>query len=264
MKALPLALLLATISLQSSAITIQQIVVDTYSDSEAAVKLRRYAWQDKPQVTMYSPAGKLIPKWWTGERPAWSYNVLTWFVAYEADGNTATNTRVEVKNLRFFVYSQANKKWDRFDIRQKPGLDLWTDPFTYKSGVTGMRWEADGGISMKPTSPDFFHGYGNSVTITPEDVRGVFVAMEFRLVVDNASKPDDRANAKYVLDVGGDYYPGNGQGSWGLGYAPGMGNGRMLLATPEWRTATMLVPNTALGADMEEMKVKPPPLDVPL
>ena len=88
----------------------------------------------------------------------------------------------------------------------------------------------------------------------------MYVAMEFRLVVDDPSKPDDRASAKYVVDTGADYYPGNGQGGWGLDYAPAMGNSRMLLATPNWRTATMLVPNTRNGATFEEMKTNPPPL----
>lgn len=37
----------------------------------------------------------------------------------------------------------------------------------------------------------------------------------------------------------------------------------MLLATNEWRTATMLVPNKALGATFDELRYNAPPLTWP-
>jgi hypothetical protein len=83
--------------------------------------------------------------------------------------------------------------------------------------------------------------------------------MDFRLVVNDPNQPDDRSLAKYVVDVGADYYPGNNQ-TWGVSYAPGVGSGRYLLATNNWRTATLLVPNTLLGATNDEMRMTPPPL----
>jgi len=48
--------------------------------------------------------------------------------------------------------------------------------------------------------------------------------------------------------------------TWNLGYAPGMGNGRYLQATNDWRTASMIVPNTRSGASMDELRNNPPPL----
>ncbi len=241
--------------------TIDQVIADTSASSEAMVIDPRYDWQYKPAVTMYSPAGALIPSWWTGNRPTWSYNVLTWFTAYEAQGNAATNSRIQIKNLRFYVLSESTRTWKHFDVKAAPAVDLWKYPFTPAGGSSGVKYESSGGISIKPKYPNFHHGYGNSVKIVPQDVRAVFVAMEFRLAVDDASKPDDRSRAKYVVDTGGDYWPGNGQGDWSLGYAPGMGNSRMLLATPNWRTSSMLVPNKAYGATLEEIRKNPPPLN---
>ncbi len=247
-------------AVSSFAITIDQVISDMSSKSEAMVIDPRYSWQYEPAVTMYAPRGDAIPNWWTGNRPEWTYNVLTWFTAYEAQGNGATNSRIQITNLRFYILSQSSRTWKQFDAKAAPGVDLWKYPFTYDSANPGVKYESSGGISVKPKYPNFHHGYGNSVNINPQDVRAVFVAMEYRLVVDDPSKPDDRNSAKYVVDAGGDYWPGNGQGSWSLGYAPGMGNGRMMLATKDWRTATMLVPNPNYGSTMEEIRKNPPPL----
>ncbi|MBI1891585.1 MAG: RICIN domain-containing protein [Burkholderiales bacterium] len=246
-------------AVSSYAITIDQVVADMSSPSEAMVIDPRYSWQSNPAVTMYAPRGDAIPSWWTGNRPEWCYNVLTWFTAFEAQGNGATNTRVQIANLRFYILSQNTRTWKQYDMKAAPGVDIWQYPFNYTGGSSGVRNESSGGISIKPKYPNFHHGYGNSVNITPQDVRAVYVAMDFRLAVDDPNKPDDRASAKYVVDTGGDYWPGNGQGDWSLGYAPGMGNGRMLLATSSWRTATMIIPNPNYGATMAEMKSNPPP-----
>jgi hypothetical protein len=244
----------------AQALTIDEVIKDMSSKSEAMVIDPRFSWQYEPAITMYAPRGDAIPSWWTGNRPEWTYDVLTWFTALEAEGNGATNTRVQIKDLRFYILSEKNRTWKQHDFKAAPGTDLWKYPFAYDSGNPGVRNESSGGISMKPKYPNFHHGYGNPITIDPRDVRAVFVAMEFRLVVDDPNRPDDRNSARYVVDAGGDYWPGNGQGTWSLGYAPGMGNGRMMLATKDWRTATMLIPNTRNGATMEEMRNNPPPL----
>lgn len=219
----------------------------------------RYGWQHKPAVTMYAPRGDAIPSWWTGNRPTWTHILQSWFVAYEAQGNAATNSRIQMKDLRIYVLSESTRKWTQVDRKMAPNVDLWRYPFAFASGDGGERLESTGGYSIKPTYPNFHHGYGNKVAIAPQDVRAVFAAMDFRLVVDDPSRSDDRANAKYVVDTGGDYYPGNGE-EWSLGYAPGIGNGRMLLATPDWRTATLIVPNPNYGSKMEEMRTNPPPM----
>ncbi len=241
-------------------VTIDQVISDMSTPSEAMVIDPRYEWQHKPVIQMYAPRGDAIPSWWTGNRPEWTYDTLTWFTALEAQGNAATNTRVQIANLRLYVLSEKNRTWSQVDVKDAPPTELWKYPFVWESSNGGTRNESSGGISVKPKYPYFHHGYGNPKTIVPQDVRATFVAMEFRLVVDDPSKPDDRASAKYVVDTGADYYPGNGQGGWGLGYAPAMGNSRMLLATKDWRTATLIVPNTRNGASMEEMRKNPPPL----
>lgn len=256
--------LLASIAAPATAttITIDSVIRDTSQPSEAQVINPLYNWQKNPLVTQYAPKGTILPSWWTGARPEWCYKMLSWYTAFEAQGNAATNTRVQVRNLRVYILSNATKKWTAVDTAAAPWSELWKYPFSYAgdSKAAGTRSEATGGYSVKPVYPYFHHGYGTTYAIpNPADIRAVYVAMDFRLAVDNPQKPDDRSKAKYVVDVGADYYPGQGQ-SWGTGFAPGVGNGRYLLATAGWRTATMLVPNTAVGATLNEMRVTPPPM----
>lgn len=251
--------LLATISSVSTS-PVDQAIADMSSPSEALVIDPRFDWQYNPKITMYAPRGDAIPSWWSGERPTWTYAVLSWFTAFEAQGNKATNTRVQLKDLRFYILSESTRKWSQIDISSAPDLNLWTYPFNYVAPASGsgMRKEADGGISVKPKYPNFHHGWGNAKSISPQDVRAVFATIDYRLEVDDTTKPDDRAVAKYVVDVGADYYPDMNL-KWSPGYAPGVGNGRMVLATNNWRTATMLVPNKNYGSTMDEMRTNPPP-----
>jgi hypothetical protein len=227
--------------------------------SEAQVIDPRYDWQQHPSIIMGAPRGDAIPSWWTGNRPEWTKSLLTWFQVFEAQGNAASNSRVQVRNLRVYVLSQSTRQWSLVDVKETPDVDLWQYPFERAGANSGKRSEESGGISVKPAYPNFHHGYGNKQTINAPDVRAVYVSMDFRLVVDDANKPDDRANARYVLSAGADYYPGDGQ-DWNLGYAPGVGQGRLLLASNDWRTTTMLVPNASYGSSMEEMRTNPPPL----
>lgn len=240
-------------------VTIDQVIQNMSAKSEAIPIDPRYDWCYQPSITMHAPRGDAIPSWWTGNRPEWTYDVLSWFVAMEAQGNKATNTRVQVANLRMYILSESTRKWTRVDIATAPDVELWTYPFDPVGGDGGKRIESSGGISVKPKYPNFHHGYGHGKSITPWDVRATFVAMDFRLVRDNPYKPDDRAYAKYVINTGGDYWPGKGI-DWSLGYAPGMAAGRMMLATPSWRAATMLVPNKNYGSTFEDLRNNPPPL----
>ncbi|HBZ06420.1 MULTISPECIES: hypothetical protein [Massilia] len=244
------------------AYTIDTVIKDMSLANEAIPINPTYDWQYRPNMIQYEPSGASLPTWWTGNRPDWCYEALTWYTAFEAQGNKATNSRVEVRNLRMYVLSSKTGRWTRTNSVVAPYTDLWTYPFNYVGDmrISGARKEADGGYAIKPKYPNFHHGYGTSYTLSdPRDVRAVFVAMDFRLVVDNPKKADDRAKARYVVNAGADYYPGKGQ-DWSLGYAPGIGSGRYVLATNSWRTATLLVPNKNLGASMTEMRNNPPPL----
>lgn len=238
------------------------IMSDMSLTSEAQVINPQYDWQKQPLVTQYAPKGTILPSWWTGNRPEWCYSLLSWYTAFEAQGNSATNTRVQVRSLRAYILSNTTRKWTMVDMATAPAGSLWKYPFNYAGDfyAAGTRAESTGGYSVKPAYPYFHHGYGKTFTIAnPADIRAVYIAMDFRLTIDDPKKADDRSRAKYLVDSGADYYPGQKQ-TWGVNYAPGIGNGRYLLATNDWRTATMLVPNKLLGATMEDLRTTPPPI----
>lgn len=240
---------------------IDQVINDMSLPSEALVIDPRFSWQYNPQVTMPAPRGDAIPSWWGGNRPTWTNAELSWFTAFEAQGNTSKNTRLQIKDLRFYVLSEATRQWSLIDATEAPETTLWSYPFDYVSGMSGanVRTESSGGVSMKPKYPNFHHGWGHAKAINAADVRAVFATVDFRLTLDNPNGVDDRASAKFVVDSGADYYPDMSL-KWSLGYAPGVGNGRMMLATSNWRSATLLVPNKNYGSTMAEMRSNPPPL----
>jgi hypothetical protein len=263
MKALLLGLCAASLHANAEELTIGTVIGHmTASANEAIPKEPDFDWQHYPKIVMYSPTKESLPSWWTGTKPDWCYKLLTWYTAFEAEGNTATNTRVQVANLRVYILSDKTRTWSLIQNVASPFGGLWKQPFKDMGGPVDTRPESSGGNSVYFVHPYFAHGYGKNYTLTaPDDIRAVFVAMDFKLVVNEADKPDDRDDARYVVNAGADYYPGNGV-SWGTGYAPGIGSGRYLLATNNWRTATMLVPNTAsyMGSSFAEMSMNPPPL----
>lgn len=245
--------------------TIDNVINDMSAPSETLPVKAEFNWQRHPVITQHAPRGDAIASWWTGNRPQWCHSALSWFTVYEAENNRASNSRVQIRNLRMYFLSEKTRKWRRADLIKSPRVGLWTYPFESVSGKSGERMEIDGGKSIKPNYPLFHHGYGNTHVIPdPGDIRAVYVAMDFRLILEKKDKEDDRNWASYVVNVGGDYYPGNDSTmSWSLGYAPGIGNGRYLRASWRWRTATLLVPNKDYGSTLEEMRENPPPLNCP-
>ncbi|WP_413575416.1 RICIN domain-containing protein [Bdellovibrio sp. HCB290] len=235
-------------------ITLDKLFSDMTTASEAIPINPVYEWQYGPKVTMVAPRGDAIPSWFPYNKPTWLYDAISWFVLQEAQGNKAVNSRVEISGLRMYFLSESSRKWVRMDYVAAPYTETWQYPFDIASP------SGNAGNLLRPVYPKFYHGYGKNLAINPQDVRATFIAVDFRLVVIDPSKPDDRAVAKYVVDVGGDYWPGNGAGHGSWPYAPGMGNSRFLLATPNWNTSALIVPNTFLGASMEELRKNPPPL----
>jgi hypothetical protein len=250
--------------------TINQVIAEmsTNTASEVLPISPAYNWHYNSWINQYSPAGSSIAAFWKWERPTWCYGLLSWYTIYEGQGNRATNTRVEVRNLRIYILSNSTRKWTQFDRVLAPRTDRY-----HQDGIVGgtpaeTRVEPDGGVSFRPAYPYLMHGYGKtnwpSVPLSnPSDVRALFVAMETRLVVADPTKPDDRALARYVINTAADYYPDATYKMWSQGYAPGAGSGRYILATPNYRSATFIVPNRDQGATLEEMRTNPPPLGAP-
>jgi hypothetical protein len=237
------------------------VASQTAMSHEAKIPSIKYEWQKYTMIIMQSPAGADIPSWFEFSKPQRCYTLKSWLQVFEAEGNAAKNTRVQFRNLKIFVLSESTRKWSLVKSDASPYTDSWAYPFTFNADG-GTRVEASGGLSFKPKYPVFAHGYGTQMTIVPQDIRAVFVSMETKLVLENASSADDRSSAKYLVNVGADYWPNAQAVNTTWGYAPGIGQGRFILATQDWRKATMIVPNGRYGSNMQEMIDKYPlPLD---
>ncbi|MBW4641979.1 MAG: hypothetical protein KME23_02990 [Goleter apudmare HA4340-LM2] len=157
---------------------------------------KSYSWATKPRV------GSKNPK---------KFNAMTaWGQLYEAaQGNRATNTRVQIKNIKAYYLSQLDDKWHLLQSSTKVVGAAYREDFAGDiNKLADIRDESDGSVSVKAGNGYNFHFWPTTgrATINPYDVRGMFTTVQARLVVDNPRKRDDRSQARYLLSMGGDYW----------------------------------------------------------
>ncbi|MBD2531223.1 hypothetical protein H6G97_17170 [Nostoc flagelliforme FACHB-838] len=157
---------------------------------------KSYNWATKPRV------GSKNPK---------QFKAMTaWGQLYEAaQGNPATNTRVQIKNIKAYYLSKSDGKWYLLQSSTKVEGKAYKEDFSGDINKTAdIRYELDGSISAKAGNGYNFHFWPATgrATINPYDVRGMFTTVQARLVVDNPKKLDDRSKARYLLSMGGDYW----------------------------------------------------------
>jgi hypothetical protein len=93
------------------------------------------------------------------------------------------------------------------------------------------------------------------VTINKADIGGVFITVQARLIVADASKPDDRDAANLMLSTGGDYWlnltaPGDNFNNNG-----DIAIGKFKRLTRDWKAFNM----HTLTSD--QIRNNPPPLE---
>ncbi|RMD82881.1 MAG: hypothetical protein D6815_08040 [Candidatus Dadabacteria bacterium] len=145
-----------------------------------------------------------------GNNPPSNFTALTgWGQVYEAaNGNRARNTRVQIRNFQAYVLSIQDGQWH---LLQNPAAVIggaWREDFQGNVSVPAdVRPEIDGGISAKVGGGYNFHFFPDTrASISPNDFGGVFVTTQARLILDDPSGRDDRAKARYLLNLGADYW----------------------------------------------------------
>ena len=90
---------------------------------------------------------------------------------------------------------------------------------------------------------------------TEPDIAGVYSVFQARLVQDDLTKPDDRAQAHYIASGGADYWRSQDAG-WASDWSNngGINGGRFKTVTNDWKSFSM----ETLPAD--QMIANPPPL----
>lgn len=163
------------------------------------------------------PHGAVHFDWGQAARIGWGNNppadwtaMIPWGQVYEpTSGSAATNTRIQLRNLAAWYLSKTDDEWRQWTFSESvEGANYVEDFVDDKSKPADIRQEATGGISTTAGDGYNFHFWSENgrVRINPTDIAGTWITMEARLIVDDPNKSDDRAEAKYLLNVGGDYW----------------------------------------------------------
>lgn len=193
------------------------------------------------------PRGSNTPDYWNPSNqkyksPEYWRALIPWLVVYAGQGNAATDTRVELRDLTVFLQSRKTGQWRR--LGHSRGVVGENYPVTIRGADTTPADLAitDGGwTSLLPEENRVFHGwwkYGK-LRIDAADIANVYVRLQARLVPDDGwFSSDDTNKAQYLVQVGADYWPDTNTPLSALaptGYIPGVGGSRFKSLTRQWQ-----------------------------
>jgi hypothetical protein len=184
--------------------------------------------------------------------------ITSWGVVYvPVNGNPATNTRVNIRDMQTYFLQKSTGRWLLLQNTSTPDGAAYLEDFSGDvNKPADIRREPDGTISATAGGGYNFHFYPeNRASINPYDIGGIVVVLQARLIVGNTSKPDDRSRARYLCGAGADYYPGL-TGGWpgNTSFDPGVGNGKLKFVKEQWRSFAM----TTLS--LSQLQKNPPPV----
>jgi hypothetical protein len=193
----------------------------------------------------------------------WSCATM-WGQIYPPEGgNPARNVRVQVRDARLWFFSRKDDQWRL--VQSDVGVDgaAYRLDFAEDESVKAdLRREHDGSVSVRLVPGRNFHFWPTvkgpmRVTLDPEDVGAMASSFLARLVVDDASQPDDREKARLIGSCGGDFWRSmdarwdhwKTNGDWAIG--------RFKLLTEEWQ------PFTGTNAEPDLLRQNAPLLELP-
>ncbi len=147
--------------------------------------------------------GNTPPEGWTAMVP--------WGQFYtDSLGHTTKNTRVQIKNLQAWYLSRQDSQWIEWITTSEIEGAYFVEDFKLNRNKKATIWQETncGGISVLPKKNYNFHFWpsGGRIPIDPNNIAGVWVSVEARLVVSDPDLDDDRDNARLLLNCGADYW----------------------------------------------------------
>ena len=203
-----------------------------------------YDWATKPRKGNQRP-----PAGWTA--------AIAWGQLYEwAEGNPATNTRVQIRDMEMHYLSKSDNKWHLLQKALRVNGAAYVEDF--KGDVNkpaDIRTEPDGSISVTAGGGFNFHFWPSSgrVAIPKDDIEGCFITLQCRLILGDPKGVDDRDEARYLMSVGGDWWQSLTAvwDNWKTN--ADMGIGRFRFVTPEWKGYNMI------SLPVKQVRENPPP-----
>jgi hypothetical protein len=199
------------------------------------------------------------PRLGMGNDPGTFKAMIAWGQLYEdADGNPATNTRVQIRDIKAYALSKADGQWHLLQSAHRVEGAAYREDFAGDvNRAADVKVEEDGSVSVKAGEGYNYHFWPSTgrTSIDPDDIGGVWTTVQARLVLDDPDGPDDRDRARYLLSVGGDYWLSL-TAQWDQWKTNGdIGIGRFRYVKREWQAFNM----TTLSE--EELRQNPPPLE---
>ncbi len=204
-----------------------------------------YNWAFGPRVGM-------------GNNPHHFRAMTAWGQLYEAaTGNLTSNTRIQIRDIKAYVLSKRDRKWHLLQSSRRVAGNAYREDFAGDiNKPADVIYQQDGSISVKVSKGYNYHFWCSCdrVLIDPNNISGIFTTVQARLVVDNPQKPDDRAQARYLLSMGGDYWL-NLTAKWDNGKTNAdIGIGKFKYVKNQWQAFNM---TTLSPADIRR---NPPPM----
>ncbi|MDZ7317052.1 MAG: T9SS type A sorting domain-containing protein [candidate division KSB1 bacterium] len=202
-------------------------------------------WSQRPRRGAQRP-----PEGWTA--------AIAWGQLYEwAEGNPATNTRVQIRDMEMYYLSKSDNRWHLLQKALRVSGAAYVEDFHGDlNKPADIRTEPDGSISVTAGDGYNFHFWPSTgrVTIPKDDIEGCFVTVQARLILADPNGVDDRDDARYLLSVGGDWWQSLTAvwDNWKTN--ADMGIGRFRFVRKEWRGHNMIT----LSAD--QVRQNPPPI----
>ncbi len=230
----------------SSSSVAAQIAADMQGSNEGypdGVPLS-YDWANGPVIGLgnnFAPQAAL--EWWGG-------------LFTGPNGNPATNTLVNVRDVSLYVLSKSTGIWTSYSFPfSQISSDVYSADFTVDYGTSvPMRQESDGSFSFSVAAGQVSHFYAPypRVSVNPNDIGGIVALMEARLILNNANGADDRSTASYLLGSGTDPYPATT--GPGIENNESVGNGKLKYVEVNWRSFAMTTMTTS------QLASHPPPI----
>lgn len=156
------------------------------------------------------------------------------------------NTRVALKNCQF--WGLISGTWTQLQNTTLGG-GAWTEDYSSYVTTMDIRTESDGSQSIYPRPNQNAHfwadtGFWNATGVT---FQAVITTCQTRLVLADVNGVDDRDSARYIVSMGADWRQPDGSCPFIFGsyICEGLGHGRYIRVTKEWRTAVMTSMSTS-------------------
>lgn len=237
-----------------------------------------YGWYVGPGETQMGndPSFSNAPVWSEyHDNPAYAgvvaKAILPWVVIFDGIGHAATNTAVELRNMRTYVKSRATGAWTSLGGPTAVAGVYYGKPSTGLPALSDVVLGATSThatIQLHESSGYLWHGWWNEgrVAIQPNDLDAVFVTVQARTVLADPTRQDDRAAAQLGLQVGADYYLDTST-TYKEGYAPAIGISRTKKLTEAWQAFSFTTlsdvgaQNPGGGISEAALRALPPPLE---